>query len=51
MCVLKSLASNRVIGPTPERPASSAAQLEGTSLPSGVIAPSPVTTTRDAPSL
>ena len=37
----KSLASNAPIVSTPLRPATAAAQDEGTSLPSGVIAPSP----------
>src|SRR3954454_19492722 len=34
-----------VRGPTPERPASMASQVDATSPPSGVVAPSPVTTT------
>src|ERR1700754_2340745 len=34
-----------VSGPTPERPASMASQVDATSPPSGVVAPSPVTTT------
>ena len=35
---------------TPDRPATSPAQVAATSLPSGVTAPMPVTTTRGAPS-
>src|SRR5512139_103010 len=42
-------ASKRVMGPMPERPASSASQDDATSLPTGLIAPSPVTTTRRRP--
>ena len=38
--------SKRVIGPMPERPASSAAHALGTSLPTGQMTPRPVTTTR-----
>src|SRR5512143_550675 len=37
--------SNLVIGPTPDRPARSAAHVGPTPIPSGVTAPSPVTTT------
>src|SRR5512139_3336809 len=42
-------ASKRVMGPMPERPASSASQDDATSLPTGLTAPSPVTTTRRRP--
>ena len=41
-------ASNAVIGPTPDRPASSAAQVLSRSSPSGVTAPMPVITTLSA---
>src|SRR5437763_2338856 len=34
-----------VSGPTPERPATMASQVDATSPPNGVVAPSPVTTT------
>src|SRR5882757_5541633 len=44
-----SLASNWVIGPTPDSPASSARQVDGASRPTGVSAPSPVTTGSRAP--
>src|SRR3954454_3473672 len=37
-----------VSGPTPERPATMASQVEATSPPNGVVAPSPVTTTSTA---
>ncbi len=39
-------ASNFVIGPPPETPSMIARQVAATSLPTGVIAPIPVTTTR-----
>src|SRR5258705_6867057 len=39
-------ASNFVIGPTPDCPATSAFQLVGASLPNAVTIPRPVTTTR-----
>src|SRR5512140_1993649 len=42
-------ASKWVIGPMPERPASRASQDDGTSLPTGLTAPRPVTTTRRRP--
>src|SRR5262249_36533561 len=42
----RRLASNRVMGPMPERPSQIALQNSGTVLPTGVTAPSPVTTTR-----
>src|SRR5512143_4187543 len=45
MVVEKSFASNRVIGPTPDVPASIASHVLRTSTPRGVTAPSPVTTT------
>src|SRR5437762_10432586 len=38
--------SNRVIGPAPERPATSALQLSATVFPTGVTSPRPVTATR-----
>src|SRR5216117_4520767 len=38
--------SKRVIGPAPERPATSAAQLSATVFPTGVTSPRPVTATR-----
>src|SRR3954468_101736 len=41
----KSLIQSSVIRVTPDRPASSASQVLGTSPPRGVVAPSPVTTT------
>src|SRR3954453_4140833 len=41
----KSLIQSSVIRLTPDRPASSASQVLGTSPPRGVVAPSPVTTT------
>ena len=41
----KSLASNERIQSIPLRPATAASQVERASLPSGVTAPSPVTTT------
>src|SRR3954468_1851943 len=41
----KSLIQSSVIRVTPDRPASSASQVEATSPPRGVVAPSPVTTT------
>src|SRR5436190_16910718 len=37
---------NSVMNPTPDRPASSPSQNVATSLPSGLMTPSPVTTTR-----
>src|SRR5215470_1177584 len=40
------LASNRVIGPTPDVPASMAFQFFSTPVPSAVMSPVPVTTTR-----
>ncbi len=46
MRVLYSLASKRVIGPTPERPSRSDCQVLSMSFPSGVTQPTPVTTTR-----
>src|SRR5258705_549034 len=42
----KSLASKRVIGPTPERPSTTACQFLSTPVPSGVTKPTPVTATR-----
>jgi hypothetical protein len=42
----QSAASNCVIGPTPDSPASTAVQVDSGSSPSGVTAPKPVTTTR-----
>src|SRR3990172_2045044 len=44
--VSRSEASNKVIGPTPDRPLQTASQVEPTSLPSGVMQPMPVMTTR-----
>src|SRR3954451_22537331 len=44
-CAGKSLIQSSVIRLTPDRPASSASQVLATSPPSGVVAPSPVTTT------
>ena len=41
-----ALASKRVIGPAPDRPAIRLRQTVSTSAPSGVTSPSPVTTTR-----
>lgn len=41
-----SLESTRVIGPTPDTPAKAFFHVDSTSLPSGVKAPNPVTTTR-----
>src|SRR5215471_1304789 len=41
-----SAAQSSVSGPTPLRPSSSESQVLATSVPTGVIAPSPVTTTR-----
>src|SRR5512132_150847 len=41
-------ASNFVMGAAPERPASSALQVDSTSFPTGVTSPRPVTTTRCA---
>src|SRR6202030_4489422 len=38
--------SKRVIGPIPDRPAINASQFFSTPVPSGVISPKPVTTTR-----
>src|SRR5262245_169993 len=46
MRVAKPLASNRVIGPMPETPLTSAAQNSSAVLPIGVRAPRPVMTTR-----
>ena len=43
---LKSAVSKRVMGPTPLRPSRIPAQVSSTVFPSGVTAPSPVTTTR-----
>ncbi len=40
------LASNRVIGPTPDFPASIACQFFSTPVPSAVMSPVPVMTTR-----
>src|SRR5215831_5910250 len=45
----RRLASNRVIGPTPDRPSQTARQYSGTEFPKGVTAPSPVSTTRGLP--
>src|SRR3990170_6840135 len=45
----KPSVSNCVIGPAPDAPAISAAQLDSTSLPSGVTAPRPVMTTLRLP--
>src|SRR5512137_2525958 len=42
----KSLASKRVMGPTPDFPATRLAQAVGTSMPTGLMTPRPVTTTR-----
>ena len=44
--VVRRDGSNWVMGPTPDLPAIRPAQVDGTSLPSGVMAPMPVTTTR-----
>src|SRR5438093_4611683 len=44
--VSSALASKVVIGPMPERPARRACHVVGVSLPTGVIMPMPVTTTR-----
>src|SRR5882672_3123573 len=44
--VAKALASKRVIGPMPPRPARMLSHAPATVLPSGVTIPSPVTTTR-----
>src|ERR687892_2674675 len=44
-CVWYAVASNRVISPAADSPASRPAQVVWTSLPSGVTAPRPVTTT------
>src|SRR5687767_652745 len=41
-----SVASKRVIGPMPDRPSTMPCQVDATSLPSGVISPMPVMTTR-----
>ena len=46
MCTGKPLASNRLIGAPPLRPASSASQVVATSLPTGVTRPMPVIATR-----
>ena len=43
---VQPVASNRVIGPIPLRPAMSAAHVSGAEFPQGVTAPMPVTTTR-----
>src|ERR671920_928145 len=45
MRTVSCAAHSWVSGPTPERPASMASQVDATSPPSGVVAPSPVTTT------
>ena len=45
-CVLNKEASNLVIGPAPDLPASRFFQVSSAELPSGVSAPKPVTTTR-----
>ena len=45
-CVLNKEASNLVIGPAPDLPASRFFQVSSVELPSGVSAPKPVTTTR-----
>src|ERR1044071_5964045 len=45
----KSVESNCVISPAPERPATSASQVDSTSTPSGVTAPRPVITTLRLP--
>ena len=45
----RRLGSNRVMGPTPDRPSQMARQYSGTEFPRGVTAPSPVTTTRVLP--
>lgn len=44
-----SLESTRVIGPTPDTPAKAFFHVDSTSLPRGVKAPNPVTTTRFYP--
>ena len=49
ICTGNSLASKRVIFPTPDWPSSIAAQVVGASRPTGVTAPTPVTTTRFIP--
>src|SRR5512143_1417730 len=46
MRVAKPAVSKRVIGPMPERPASSASQVGAVPTPSGDTSPTPVTTTR-----
>src|SRR5919106_406051 len=48
-CVWYAAASNRVISPAADSPASRPAQVVWTSLPSGVTAPMPVTTTLRLP--
>ena len=49
MRVVRSVASNCVMGPTPETPASRLAQLSSTEWPSGLSMPMPVMTTRGRP--
>src|SRR5438309_5462453 len=44
--LLKSVASKRVMGPAPERPATSEVQKSSTPVPMGVTGPMPVTATR-----
>ena len=46
ICAGQSVASKRVIGPIPERPATNPDHVSAADKPTGVTAPNPVTTTR-----